>query len=95
MKYALQEEYWWFETHEYIDRKSLGWVQAIRSPKYKERPKKFHANHTDKLCEAKLYNSFEEAEAVSHLLVDKDKGTKAEVVVISDKRLFEAKLKGI
>ena len=93
MKYAIQSEYWWFDTHEYIDRKNLGWVQRIYTAKFKEKNKTPRVHHVQSLSEAKLYDTFEQAEAVAHLISSPK--TPAEVVVISDKRLFEAKLKGI
>ena len=93
MKYAIQNTYWWFDTNDYIDKKEAGWVQRIYTAKFKERDKTPRVVHTKALSEAKLYNSFGEAEAVAHLITGEK--APAEVVVISDKRLFKARLKGI
>ncbi len=92
MKYAIRDEYWWFDTHDYIDHKDSAWVKGISTAKFRERPKTPRANHTKRLSEAKLYNSSAEAKAVASLLSTSK--CPASVVEISDRRLFEARLAG-
>jgi hypothetical protein len=92
MKYAIQDEYWWFDTRDYIDHKDTGWVYSIIMPKFKDRKKNPSVSHTQKLSEAKLYDTSEEATAVAKIISTPK--CPAEVILINDKRLFEAKLKG-
>ena len=94
MKYALLDTYWWFDTNDYIDHKESKWVQGITPRKFMSRPATMFQRtvRTKLLSEAKLYDTADEAAAVASLLHDPDAPT--EIVVISDRRLFEARLKG-
>jgi len=94
VKYALQDTYWWFDTSDYIDHKASKWVQGIIPRNFKDRGTTMFQRtvHTELLGEAKLYNTADEAAAVASLLSNPDAPT--DIVAISDKRLFEAKLKG-
>jgi hypothetical protein len=93
MKYAIQDTYWWFDTNDYIDHKSTKWIQKISMPAFKERPKVPRIMHTKLLSEAKLYNTADEAAAVASIIHNPD--APSDIVEISDKRLFEAKLRGL
>lgn len=92
MNYAIQDTYWWFDTNDYIDHKDTEWVQGISTAQFRQQPKTPRAIHTKLLSKAKLYNTSAEAMAVASLLSTPK--CPAEVILISDKRLFEAKLKG-
>ncbi len=93
MKYAIQDTYWWFDTNDYVDHKETRWVQGIMTAKFKERNKTPCAVHTELLSEAKIYDTADEAAAVASLL-SRLKFPSEIVVMISDKRLFEARLAG-
>jgi hypothetical protein len=91
MKYAIRDTYWWFDTKDYIDHKDAEWVKGISTAKFKERPKTPRAIHTTRLSKAKLYNSSAEATAVANLIGTPE--CPASVVEVSDKTLFQARLR--
>ena len=88
MKYAIQDTYWWFDTTDYIDHQSTEWVCGIKFSRLKT-PLVWH---TEKLSEAKLYNNLKEATAATKI-ISTPKLT-AIVIEVTDKELFEARLKG-